>query len=510
MKVQRSRLAILGVLFALMTIPTLSWALTDEEIFRDFRFNFLNPSARAMGLGGAYVAEADDATAAQANPAALHYLNRMEFFIEYRETRPKAKFFAPVGEIGSLAPNSPGFFFGQPQSLWNPKDTSDISFVSFALPFYIGRHRVAVALSRQVQLDVKSEPDASHPSSTFKFGDPGWPGAWVNNRDYTEPVVERYTVKDTTVGSLDLQLVNYNLGLSYSITDFSFGVAATYSNMDLKTDVRTQVLDPLLVAINVNPRDPNAPSSDTAWSTQITSTNGSKSAFTYSVGLHWHPDSVFYPNGDGESPVRFGMVYRRGAKLTVDETVLTRINSNPGDDLANFQARVIPNTLRVPDRFAIGASYHTPRHWILVADVERIKYKDLLEDFQPRINFVTSLADPSAQFTYTVDDATVFHGGVEYRIYAGRWLHNFRAGYYNAPDNRIRFDHATNLPEDFQAFYRAAFPGGKSESHTTAGYGLSIPGGGLVLQIAGDFADSAKEYVGSLVYRFGKVRYPKK
>ena len=65
-----------------------AWALTDEEIFREFRFNFVIPGGRASGLGGAFVAAADDATAAEANPAALHYISRYELFLEYRLDRP--------------------------------------------------------------------------------------------------------------------------------------------------------------------------------------------------------------------------------------------------------------------------------------------------------------------------------------------------------------------------------------------------------------------------------------
>jgi long-chain fatty acid transport protein len=57
------------VLPLLLLAATTASALTDEEIFRNFRFNMINPGARSMALGGAFVSLADDATAAQANPA---------------------------------------------------------------------------------------------------------------------------------------------------------------------------------------------------------------------------------------------------------------------------------------------------------------------------------------------------------------------------------------------------------------------------------------------------------
>src|SRR4029079_5726097 len=52
--------------------------LVDSETFSGFQFNFNNPGARALGMGGAFVAVADDATAVVANPAGLVILQRPE------------------------------------------------------------------------------------------------------------------------------------------------------------------------------------------------------------------------------------------------------------------------------------------------------------------------------------------------------------------------------------------------------------------------------------------------
>ena len=82
----RSRVAlrlVLGLaLICAWALPTL--ALTDEEIFRDLRFNFINPGGRSLGMGGAFISLANDATAAQANPAGLGFLTRTEYFAELR------------------------------------------------------------------------------------------------------------------------------------------------------------------------------------------------------------------------------------------------------------------------------------------------------------------------------------------------------------------------------------------------------------------------------------------
>jgi long-chain fatty acid transport protein len=61
--------------------------LTNSETFSGFQFNFNNPGARSLGMGGAFVAVADDATAVIANPAGLVILQRPELSGEVKFTR---------------------------------------------------------------------------------------------------------------------------------------------------------------------------------------------------------------------------------------------------------------------------------------------------------------------------------------------------------------------------------------------------------------------------------------
>src|ERR1051325_7768733 len=60
------------------------FAVTDEEIFRAFSLNLTTPGARAVGMGGAFIGRADDATAAETNPAGLTILARPEISLEYQ------------------------------------------------------------------------------------------------------------------------------------------------------------------------------------------------------------------------------------------------------------------------------------------------------------------------------------------------------------------------------------------------------------------------------------------
>src|SRR3989442_13175933 len=63
--------------------------LSNTETFGGFQFNFNNPDARALGMGGAFIGVADDATAAVTNPAGLVILQRPELSGEVKFTRFK-------------------------------------------------------------------------------------------------------------------------------------------------------------------------------------------------------------------------------------------------------------------------------------------------------------------------------------------------------------------------------------------------------------------------------------
>src|SRR5438045_5426365 len=75
---------------ALVLIVALAAALpaiaqnTDIESLSGLQFNFGNPGARALGMGGAFIGLADDASAAEANPAGLTILRKPEFSMEGR------------------------------------------------------------------------------------------------------------------------------------------------------------------------------------------------------------------------------------------------------------------------------------------------------------------------------------------------------------------------------------------------------------------------------------------
>src|SRR5689334_8329954 len=68
---------------ALLALPAFAQNV-DIEALSGLQFNFGNPGARSLAMGGAFLGLADDASAAEANPAGLTILRKPESSIEAR------------------------------------------------------------------------------------------------------------------------------------------------------------------------------------------------------------------------------------------------------------------------------------------------------------------------------------------------------------------------------------------------------------------------------------------
>ncbi|MGH9221349.1 MAG: hypothetical protein ACRD1W_18735, partial [Vicinamibacterales bacterium] len=66
------------------TLMLASGAQAQSSLQVPIQFDFLNPSARSLAMGGAFVGLADDATAALVNPAGLIELTLPEVSVEGR------------------------------------------------------------------------------------------------------------------------------------------------------------------------------------------------------------------------------------------------------------------------------------------------------------------------------------------------------------------------------------------------------------------------------------------
>src|SRR5437868_11669714 len=88
------------LLLMLIALP-LAAQNTDIESLSGLQFNFGNPGARSLGMGGAFLGLADDASAAEANQAGLTILRKPEISIEIR-SYVEQKIFSTTGEFQNI------------------------------------------------------------------------------------------------------------------------------------------------------------------------------------------------------------------------------------------------------------------------------------------------------------------------------------------------------------------------------------------------------------------------
>jgi long-subunit fatty acid transport protein len=222
----------LAIAIALLS-PTASYAVTDDEGTSGIQFNFANPGARSLSMGGAFVALADDATAAYANPAGLTQLSRRELSAEGRYYRYSTPHLSD-GEEANDGSFETTYFQDTAGS-----SASGVSFLSAVFPF----EHATLALYRHEQVDFNTrfdfEPrervlfpfhsridlnDVSYGASVgVAVGERLRLGAGIAWHDFK---IDSSTVRDADDGVTTRQSqegsdhgLGYTLGLRYLLTD---------------------------------------------------------------------------------------------------------------------------------------------------------------------------------------------------------------------------------------------------------------------------------------------------
>lgn len=441
--VNRKRsLAVAGLL---LFGSTYAPCLTDEEVFREFRFNFINPGARSLALGGAFISLADDASAAQANPAGLSILLRTEYFIEARGVDDG-------GETTVLRESLPGGTSSAVGSGTNLSDSQNITFASVVIPI----KRVTFGISRQEALNAESRT-----LSQFAL-------------TFTQP---SGVFSASGSGFNKVHLVDYNASAGFRLTDrFTLGASLTLATLKATSEVSNFVVDTDGV---VAPSPIPQPALDLR--TRISDTD---SAFGFNLGTIARVSES----------VSVGAVYRKAPRLAVDEEV------HAGTDLFGVQARLgrhFSNVFDIPDSYGVGASWRPQQSLTIAMDVDLVRYSDLLKGYVPGVNVLTG---STARFT--VDNAwDVRLGGEWVHLAAGRLPLAFRGGIYTRSDSTI---HALSVGRknlsggvSFPFATKDAFPAGSNEVHGAAG--LGIVNGRVKVDLGMDIGSGSNEFLVSVI-----------
>jgi long-subunit fatty acid transport protein len=377
------------------------------------QYNFAPPGARSLAMGAAFIGLADDATAAESNPAGLTILTKPEFSAHFRYT-----------EFDNTAPNT---VTGQGFETFTSRVGSP-SFFSVVYPW----QNAAVSLFYQRAADYRS-------GSLFD----GFIDTDVYNQD-----------------RVDVAFRTDNLGLSAAFklgSKVSIGGSIRATRVKNESLQRVTLVFPLFGDLLVK-SDADA---------EIDST---ETKATFNAGVLITPTPRF----------SLGAVFKKGADFDFTQTARQTIDAAILDQPLRSGTASAPVRITVPDVFGGGVAVRPTDNFTILLDVVQVKYSQA--DLGPdRKNGYQLFGQGGYE---PLDDATEFHGGLEYTWTSGSdWIFSLRGGYYSNPDH----DGLAGLDS--------------KQDHFTFGGGVVVKN---KLQVDGavNIADAIKEGLISFVVRF--------
>lgn len=386
----------------------------SQETIIPLQLSFSDPGARSLGFGGAFIALADDATAAFANPAGLVQLFKPEMSVELRNWSHSTPF-TESGRAEGL-PSGAGIdtIVGL-RTATSRYDASGLSFLSLAFPR--GDWSVAVFRHQYADLEFASETQGLFGGTTC---------CQIRNFD------QRATS--------DLNMASYGLAAATRVGDrFSIGVTLVYYDASLHAWAAEYRFDDDTIE-SFFARNSYLPSrsylstrlflDDTSW--------------TATGGFLWKPSDKW----------SLGGVYRQGARVNVGVEVTAGEAYDP--DVAPGTVLVYQTGIPIdfPDDYGLGVAYRAPGGRLtLSAQWKRVEYSDIHDSL--------NLDDA------VIDDADHLHLGAEYVFLDWTPIVALRLGAWRDPDHQMR----STISDPFN---RALRPRGRDETHFALGIGVAL------------------------------------
>ncbi len=433
---------------ALLGITGTAFAITDTETNASIPFNLANPGARSMGMGGAFLGLADDATAAYTNPAGLTQLATPEVSAEVRHT----EYSLPYVNGGSA---TVGPFNGSGLNVSNADSSqNNLSFLSVVFP----HDRWSFAFYRDELVHF--------------------------NTDFAS-VVAGETVADVgtafpIAARADLKIVDYGFSAAWKASDaVSLGAGLSYYSFDIDTSINRYGFAPSFT--------------DTTVALNRQSQFGSDNDVGFNLGARF----VFSEHWSA------GLNYRRGPSFSyrgTSEALANVIQNSNGTFTPTATAAQIVTDLKdvrfkVPDTFGAGLSWHPTDALVVNFDADYIQYSQLTHGIQ-------SLFGTDATLTshLSIPNGTELHLGGEYTFTQMSHPFSLRAGVWHDPRHSIEFNGDPGA--DLGAVGLATlFAGGQGpQNHYAFGLGWAFTK--FQLDAAADFSDVTDTFSVSAVYHF--------
>jgi hypothetical protein len=388
----RSRLwrGAMRTLFLSMAVATPLLAQSSPEVNAGIEFNFASPGARSLARGGAFIADASDATAAYTNPAGLVNLPAPELALELRASKfvhsytDRGHAFGPP--TGAGTDTIAGLQRGTSENR-----VDNIAFASVVLPF--GNFAIAAYRHELANFSVSARTQGA-------FFD-------VQEPVLLSPFIPYTTLRhDPVIGSMRLRVTTLGLAAGVRITSrLSAGIGV--SRHDSEIESRTERYRPQNF---FGPPDYHALDN-------VQTQRGRGSPLSIDAGLLF----------DVTRRLSVGGSYRQGFSFPV-----TYADPTPRT----------PKTAQfhVPSFYGLGLSIRPKGDWSIALDVNRITYSDLTRDF-------VLLFDEQPR--YAVNDGTEIRVGSEVVLTRDRiprlpFPVALSIGAWRDPGHSVRIDHPTD------------------------------------------------------------------
>jgi hypothetical protein len=415
-----------------MWLLALAWApvAASGQVGIAFEFSFSNPGARSMGFGGAFVALADDATAAFANPAGLVQLARPEVSLEARNWSDSTRFTLS----GRLDGSPTGVGLDTNPGIERPSFDRDFTGLSFLSVAYPGE-RWALAFYRHLLANFESDfatqglfAEGPGPLDTLRI---------FERRDRTE-----------------LEIVTYGLSGGFEVHEkLSLGLGVAYFDGLLQGGQAAYMWDEDTLESYFGPSSflPERQLVETFFVADGTDL-GLSAGFLYRVADGW---SV-------------GGFYRQGPSFDLDVLVVGGPSSmNP--DLPEGATASVSTPIRFPDVYGAGVAFRPAGgRLILSFEWDHVEYSSIFD----------SLGETASD--EFIADGDELHLGAEYVFVGSGPPLALRAGLWRDPNHQVRSSSPSTILQGLVGQ-------GDDELHYAFGFGAAFKT--FQLDAAADFSE---------------------
>jgi long-subunit fatty acid transport protein len=457
----------LAIVCATLLALPLAAQNVDIEALSGLQFNFGNPGARSLGMGGAFLGLADDASAAEANPAGLTVLRKPEFSIELRNYEEN-QIFSTSGTYPDVV-RSPFKHYS---------NRVNVSFASAVFPvkkFTFGAyyHEPLNNKGGGAVFPTFNELTGRQQTATPNFFLPSGGGtpiseAECDRRRLTNPAACIEFRVNPFLSALDVRQRTFGIAGAWQIhPKFSIGATARYQRFrEAALTFRfTQQFEADSVIAQA-----------TAKANGEDITIEEVNDVTFAAGFKWAPHDKFSVGG----------VYKKGPQF---DTPLFFAGAATNSEFL----QVADTTFHIPDIAGLGISYRPLPVLTINVDAVHVKYSNLTDDFVASVADVRGLSgDP-----FQAEDVTEIHLGAEY-FFPTKIPVAIRAGWWRDPAHNVTWRGPLNRP-DFLA-EALLYPEGDAQTHYSVGFGLAWPR--FQIDAAYDTSENYKVASLSMVTRF--------